>query len=73
MHLRHLLARRRRFATLAGLLVCGALAAHRSTAQAPPTETLTFNAVADITGDGQVNFSDYFIELANWFTAGDPQ
>ena len=33
----------------------------------------TFNAVADITGDGQVDYDDYFILYLNYFTAGDPQ
>ena len=33
----------------------------------------TFNAVADITGDGVVNLPDYTILSGNWFTNGDPQ
>jgi hypothetical protein len=33
----------------------------------------SFNAVADIDGNGQVDYSDYFILYGNWFTGGDPQ
>lgn len=32
----------------------------------------TFNPVPDITGDGQIDYDDYFILYLNWFTAGDP-
>ncbi|MDB6032101.1 MAG: hypothetical protein JWM16_2439 [Verrucomicrobiales bacterium] len=33
----------------------------------------SFNTIADITGDGQVDYDDYFILVLNWLTAGDPQ
>ena len=33
----------------------------------------TTHAVADITGDGEVNLDDYTILSGNWFTNGDPQ
>ena len=33
----------------------------------------TYNAVADFTGDGSVDYYDYYILYIDWFTAGDPQ
>lgn len=33
----------------------------------------TVNPIADITGDGQVDYDDFFILYLNWFWAGDPQ
>ena len=60
MNVRHLLARRKlRFAVVAGLLLSGAIEAHRLKAQAPPTETLTFNPVADSYVDANVPTSNF--------------
>jgi len=34
---------------------------------------LTTNPLADVNGDGQVAFYDYFVLYLNWFVAGDPE
>jgi hypothetical protein len=33
----------------------------------------SLNTVADITGDGQVDYDDYYILFVNWLTSGDAQ
>ncbi len=50
---------RPRLALLVALVLSGAIAAHRTTAQAPPAETLTFNPVADGYVDGDMPTSNF--------------
>ncbi len=37
------------------------------------TRFYTFDLSADITGDSQVDYDDYYLVALNWFTAGDPE